>query len=275
MLTVRLFIPIFCGSVALAQTPKPAFEVASVKPAAEQSGPGGLREAMRAMMRSRSAGFIPLDDPGRMRLTNWPLRDIIASAYRIPVDQVSGPSWMADQYFDIEARIPEGGKAQVNEMLQALLEERFGLKSHRESKTESGYALVVAKGGPKLSLASPTPEPPSDPEERKQRAQEAAMASLKKMQANPRKGSWRSMHASITMTELCSRLMAEVHSPVVDQTGIDGKYDIVIETSTGNPDEPDVTVFDAVAKMGLKLESRKVTVETLVVDQVLKTPVSN
>jgi uncharacterized protein (TIGR03435 family) len=261
--------------LAFAQTVRPAFEVASIKTAAEQSGPGGLREAMRAMMRSRSAGFIPLDDPGRMRLTNWPLRDIVASAYRIPVDQVSGPSWMADAYFDVEAKIAAGGKSQVNEMLQALLEERFGLEVHREGATRSGYALVVGKNGPKLSPAAPTPVRDQDPDEVKKRLREGAMENLKKATTHQGKGLWRTSRGSMTMAELSTRLRADIHSPVIDETGLEGKYDVTIETSSGNPDEPDVTIFDAVAKLGLKLESRKVTVETLVVDQVLKTPISN
>jgi uncharacterized protein (TIGR03435 family) len=79
----------------------------------------------------------------------------------------------------------------------------------------------------------------------------------------------------MTMPELCKRLMEEPHSPVIDQTGLAGKFDVVLETSSGNPDEPDVTIFDAVAKLGLKLESRKVSVEKLVVDHVSKLPTAN
>jgi uncharacterized protein (TIGR03435 family) len=63
-------------------------------------------------------------------------------------------------------------------------------------------------------------------------------------------------------------------APVVDETGLTGKYSVVIETWS-NSDVPGGTVFDAVEKLGLKLEPRKVTVETVVVDQVSKTPTAN
>jgi uncharacterized protein (TIGR03435 family) len=126
------------------------------------------------MIGHRSPGFIPLQDPGRMRMIDWPLRDIMASAYRVPVDQVSGPAWMSDESFDVEAKIPEGGSSQVNEMLQVLLEERFGLKLHRESENLSGYALVISKNGPKLSPAAPVAEPaaPIDRDAQKKQVQE-------------------------------------------------------------------------------------------------------
>jgi uncharacterized protein (TIGR03435 family) len=61
---------------------------------------------------------------------------------------------------------------------------------------------------------------------------------------------------------------------VVDETGLTGKYAVTIETWK-NPDVPGGTIFDAVEKLGLKLEARKVTVETVVVDQVSKTPTAN
>ena len=67
--------------------------------------------------------------------------------------------------------------------------------------------------------------------------------------------------------------MRFAEAPVVDETGLTGKYSVAIET--WNADAPGGTVFDAVEKLGLKLESRKVTVETVVVDQVSKTPTAN
>jgi uncharacterized protein (TIGR03435 family) len=63
-------------------------------------------------------------------------------------------------------------------------------------------------------------------------------------------------------------------APVVDETGLTGQYSVKIRTSA-NPDGSGDTVFDAVEKLGLKLEPRKVTVDTVVVDQVSKTPTAN
>jgi len=77
------------------------------------------------------------------------------------------------------------------------------------------------------------------------------------------------------MQEFADNLARRMGSPVSDATGIEGKHHIRIETSLGNPDEPDVTWFDAVTKLGLKLESHKVSVETLAIDEVSKLPTEN
>jgi len=134
-----------CTAIALictnlgAQTPpaRPQFEVASVKPAANDEKGGGRSPMMREMMRKgRRPGFIPLY-PGRVRIEDWALLDLIAAAYSVRANQVSGPAWMSDQTFDIEANLPAGApKEAVNAMLQSLLEERFGLKA--ETRRSAG-----------------------------------------------------------------------------------------------------------------------------------------
>ena len=83
------------------------------------------------MMRSTwQPGLIPTDDPGRIRLANWALLDLIAVAYRVRATQVSGPTWLSDQSFDIEAKVPASApQKDRNTMLQPPLEERFGLEA--------------------------------------------------------------------------------------------------------------------------------------------------
>jgi len=266
---------------------KPQFEVASVKPAAD-SGPGGERlPKMREMMRNnRLPGTIPMADPGRIRLEDWALLDLIAAAYSVRATQVSGPSWISDQGFDIEATVLEGTpKEQVNAMLQSLLEERFGLKVHRETQTKSGFALLVGKNGPKLKPAEPPPAetPNLTPEQRQaqQKAQaqarlEAMMKRIQEMRQDgtPLGGLSSATWPSVTSEELAARLVRFTEAPVVNETGLSGKYSVAIETWK-NADVPGGTVFDAVEKLGLKLEPRKLTVETVVVDQVSKTPTAN
>jgi uncharacterized protein (TIGR03435 family) len=220
-------------------------------------------------------------------MENWALLDLIAAAYSVRADQVSGPAWMSDQAFDIEAKLPAGApKEAANAMLQSLLEDRFGLKVHRDTQTKQGFALVVGKNGPKLNPA----EPPAAPaeglteEERKAKATEQAQAnraaSMKRMQelrenVGPApEGISRSRWESVTTAELAAGLVGFAEAPVVDETGLTGKYSVVIETWT-NADVPGGAVFDAVQKLGLKLEPRKVTVETVVVDHVSKTPTAN
>jgi uncharacterized protein (TIGR03435 family) len=90
----------------------------------------------------------------------------------------------------------------------------------------------------------------------------------------PRGGLSTARWSSITTEELASRLVRLAEAPVVDETNLTGKYSVSIETWK-NADIPGGTVFDAVEKLGLKLEPRKVTVETVVVDQVSKTPTVN
>jgi len=281
-------IALICTSLRAQTLPaRPQFEVASVKPAAvDEKGIGGI-PMMRATMRNGlSPGMIPMTDPGRIRLENWVLLDLIAAAYSVRATQVSGPAWLSDQGFDIEAKVPDGApKEALNAMLQALLEERFGLKVHRDTQTSQGFALVVGKNGPKLKPAEPPPAPAQELTEEEQRAKskQQAQAMLeamrKRIQENRENGtplgglnhvSW----PSITTEELASRLVRFPEAPVVDKTGLTGKYSVTIETWK-NADVPGGTVFDAVEKLGLKLEARKVTVETVVVDQVSKTPTAN
>ncbi len=273
------------GTLA-AQTPptKLQFEVASVKPTAEGSGPGGRFPQMRALMRSMmSPGAIPTPDPGRVRIENWPLLDLIAAAYSVRAAQVSGPSWLSEQGFDIEAKVPAGTPTeQLNQMLETLLEERFGLQAHRESRTQAGFALVVGKNGPRLNPAEPVPEFPKDlsPEERQDRMKEQMAQASKRLDEAMRNGAMRPVGNSahwpaVTTAELASALVRFVQAPVADMTGLTGKYSVTVRTYPDTPDEPGQTIFDAVEKLGLKLEARKITVDQVVVDQVNKMPTAN
>jgi uncharacterized protein (TIGR03435 family) len=287
---------VVCTAIALiwinlrAQTPpaSPRFEVASVKPAVnDERGIGGI-PMMREMMRNgRPAGVIPMADPGRIRLENWALLDLIAAAYSVRTTQVSGPAWLSVQSFDIEAEAPEGApKEELNAMLQALLEERFGLKVHRDAQTKQGFALAMGKNGPKLKPAEPPPAPDPGLTKEEQRAKtieqgQALVATMhKRVQENSENGTplWEGYNIerrpSITSEQLASLLARFAEAPVADATGLTGKYSVTIEIWK-NAEVPGGTVFDAAEKLGLKLEPRKVTFETVVVDQVSKTPTAN
>ncbi len=265
---------LICGGLHGQTMPaRPQFEVASVKPAANDEGGGRLVPMMRMMMRAnRQPGAIPMEDPGRIRLDNWAMLDLIAAAYGVRAKEVYGPSWMADQGFDIEAKVPGGTqKEQLNGMLQWLLEERFGLKVHRGTQTEQGFALVIGKGGPKLKPA----ETPLTPEQRQVRS----AANGKRMEEMRQEGTpltgFRRLRTPSTTTEgLAASLGLFTEAPVVDETGLTGKYSVSIETWK-NPDVPGGTIFDAVEKLGLNLEARKITVDTIVVNHVSKVPTAN
>jgi uncharacterized protein (TIGR03435 family) len=200
--------------------------------------------------------------------------------------QVSGPAWLSDQCFNIEARVPDGTpKEALNAMLQSLLEERFGLKVHHATQTGQGFALVVGKNGPKLKPAEPPAAPRQGLTEEEQRDQagqqmQARMAAAEKRAQERREngpplaGFSAANFPSITTEALARQLVRFTEAPVVDETGLTGNYSVRIETWK-NDDVPGGAVFDAVEKLGLKLEPRKVTVETVVVDQVSKTPTAN
>jgi hypothetical protein len=160
--TVVLGALLFAGSlvpswIAFAQTvPRASFEVASVKPTpAARSG------------RDYDTYFRSLPG-GRFFAENASLGMLIMQAYRVDNSQISGGNWLrfgGDNY-DIEAKAddrdprfkaadaagPAAKQALRDSMLRTLLEDRFKLAIHRETKETSGYALVVAKSGPKALL---------------------------------------------------------------------------------------------------------------------------
>lgn len=256
------------------------FEVASVRAVVPgDAGSGQVAQKLRAFVRSgRRPGEIPMVGADRVRLKGWALLDLIAAAYEVRAAQVSGPEWMADQIFDVEATVPEGTKkAELNGMLAALLEERFGVKVHRETQTRQGYVMTTGKGGPKLNAADP-PQAPTEElteEEKKTRMEQDSKANLqalmKRMAENPGGSVSTASWKSITMEQLAAHV---VGAPVVDRTGLGGTYSVTIDTSK-NADGSGVSVFDAVEKLGLKLEPGKVTVEKVVVDAAAKTATAN
>ncbi len=128
---------VLLNSAAVAQSAKiMAFEVASVKPSQQLAGPdANNRFAFR---------------PAGITARNVTLRRLVAEAYRLQLNQVLGPSWLDQNEYDIEAKA-DGPKTkeQLASMLQALLNERFKLAQHRETRTLRVYELVTDKGGPK------------------------------------------------------------------------------------------------------------------------------
>jgi uncharacterized protein (TIGR03435 family) len=264
-------------ALAQAAPSRPAFEVASVKPVTDDSLAGQKMKVDMMMQSIRPAGFMPVRG-NSLSMHGQSLLSLIAAAYRVKTTQVSGPSWMADVLFDVDARIPEGVSAHLaNEMLQALLEERFGLKLHRETREMSGYHLVVSKNGPKLTVSAP--HAPATDAGSLEDAAKAAMPDMekmmkKRMDAGAIGGNRRSAQG-ISAGELAAMVSELAQSPVVDMTGLHDRYDVVLETSPDRPDGPGTSIFETVDKLGLKLVAHKVPVDTVVVDKASKTPTAN
>jgi len=178
--------------------------------------------------------------------------------------------------------LPAGAdKKAANEMLQRLLEQRFGLKIHRETRTSAGFVLTVGKEGAHLTpaaplgpvAAAPDPNAKPDPEEGKRRM-EKMMADMKQRGSMP--ASW--WHSnSATSAQIAANIARMIKAPVADETKLEGKYDVSMEVP--QPESPEDSmeyrVARALTKLGLKLDARKVSIDTIVIDAASKAPTEN
>jgi uncharacterized protein (TIGR03435 family) len=272
----------------------PAFEAASVKPTSPYTTTGRL------------TGGPGTDSPGQFIATNVTLGLLLLKAYDLKSYQLIGPSLIDRNKYDIFAKIPSGATtANINLMLQKLLAERFGMTVHRERRSLSLYELVVAKGGPKLRERSkaldeaPAGTVAPSPAKNLRVGKEGIpvpLPSARVMMSFPEKGVQRVTARGQTLAELIRLLEREIGRPVVDGTGLAGTYDFDLSyamrpasgaapTSSAGSSEPSVqttvndpapALFDAlVEQLGLRIASKKGSVEVLVVDKVNKTPTGN
>lgn len=236
-----------------------AFEVASVKTAAPCCAAGQWRESKA--------------ENDRIDFRYVTLKYCIAFAYAIKEYQVFGPAWLGEARYDIVAKGPEGARReQLPEMMQALLAERFRLEVHHEQKDFDVFVLLVGKNGAKMKTAA---EQPGGPEGAAFGFSMSA-AAVGKLEAR---------HCD--MTALAATLPRLVGRPVVDQTGMAGRYDFELEFSRedmgrmGVPDlpppgaEPASSIFTSLHQIGLKLEPRKFPMDTVVVDSAQKIATEN
>ena len=195
---------------------------------------------------------------------NVPVRGLIMSAYHLVMtDQISGlPEWAESTQFDVEAKMDADTMAAYNKlskeerwkqsdlMLQAILAERFNLKIHHELKQLPVYQLVIAKGGPKLKK-SPSDAP-----------------------SGYSVYSGRLNGQGIEISSLTYTLSGTVGRLIVDKTGLAGKYDIDLKWSMDDApaaSDPAPSIFTALQEeLGLKLESTKAPVDTIVVEHLDK-----
>ncbi len=259
-----------------APSPPYEYEAATIKPS-KGFGPGS-RIGMWAAPDGFSAWFIT---PQQM----------ISIAYGVERFQISGgPSWLPSERFDIEAKMDAATSDALKklsqdqrvlaqqQMLQALLADRFQLKVHRETKELTMYTLVIAKGGPKLQEAKPGdtyPNAPPFPDG-----------------THPGAGSMRGSVLSgevtaqaVPIARLAHDLMLMLGHPVSDETELKGVYDFKLQFTPDDRLQPpsglapnerlpvppadsnSPSLFDALQEqLGLKLESGKGPVEVIVID---------
>ncbi|MGP0073224.1 MAG: TIGR03435 family protein [Bryobacteraceae bacterium] len=281
----------FGQAPAPAGAARPEFEVASIK----ASAPGEFD-------RGNAGSHV---DGSQVSFKFLSLGNYIAYAYRVKNYAISGPDWMASERFDITAKLPAGAIAkQLPEILQALLEDRFQMKVHRESKELLVYALVIGKGGLKMQ-ESPPDSPVATQNEARQGFNSSAVPRPGGVTVNEGNGTYYTFADNkfegrrMKVPNITNALAAFMDRPVVDLTELKGSYDFVLELSpedfqamgiraaiaAGATVPPQAiqmaeaasgdSLSNALEKLGLKLESRKSPVEVLVIDHAEKTPTDN
>jgi uncharacterized protein (TIGR03435 family) len=267
-----------CYAVAVAQEQpehlRPTFEVAAIKLVPPENRMADRLAARMSQEMMESLGRpsrLPVQH-GHLSVKGRSLLSLVAAAYRVRSSQVSGPSWMADLQLDIEAKLPEGTSSRAaNEALQCLLEERFGLHLHRESRNAPGFNLVLASNEVRLKPAVPGSDV-ERPEDLAKRMNGATSSARHESKFEQRR------HLPNTTTAVLATVVAQlVHAPVADMTSLSGRYDIDLDVLRGEtPDDPiEHRVSDALALLGLRLKAAKVPIEVLVVDHIDKTPSPN
>jgi uncharacterized protein (TIGR03435 family) len=279
-------VVLLAGTSVLAQSPRIEFEVASIRPSSTATSSGGARI-----------------DGAQVHYAGFPFREYLARAYRVRFSQVLGPEWISSERFDVDAKLPDGSSpAQVAEMLQALLRDRFSLKQHREQRDMPVYALLLGK--PPLKLKDSPPDPAAAPRnEALVNVTVAVGATGTSVDLGHgssyvlgARGRFEGKRMSAEM--IASTLERYCDRPVVNMTGLPGTYDVVFDMSPedaqvvgiraavnagvrlppqalglldtgGNP------LITAIEQLGLKLDARKAPVDVLVVDDARRTPIEN
>jgi len=285
---VALSLFALISALAFGQTRK-EFEVASIRQSTEQQ------------QNQVSVGFRL--DGSQVHIAYLSLRDTIAIAYRLSVNQVSGPDWLSSQRFDVSAKLPEDSKqSDVNEMLQSLLEDRFRMKAHREKKEFPVYALEVAPSGMKIQESVPADALSGADTQPLNLAAGGSAAGVSLDYGN---GSTFTLGATtietrrFTMRMFANLLSRFLDREVVDLTNLGGGYDLNLTLTP--EDRTAMLVRSAVAagvvlppqammllnlptsgsleealrKVGLDLERRSYPLDVIVVDEMQKTPTEN
>jgi uncharacterized protein (TIGR03435 family) len=256
----------------------PTFEVASIKPSKSLDGGG-------------TAAFQP---GGRFRSINVPLQGLIATAFGterplLYLQIVGGPDWIATDRFDITAKMGSDASQDMKELyrqmpvlLRTLLEDRFKLKTHSETRQLPVYTLVLDRKdgrlGPPLRRSvfdclarskaaragTPGPAPPHD-----------------RPACGVRFGAGTLSASGFTLVNLAGTLSGNVGRVVLDRTGLTGDFDVELQwtpdrvpfagdaSTNPAPSADGPSIFTALQEqLGLKLESTKGPVDVLVVDHV-------
>ena len=228
----------------MAKTADPDFEVVTVKP----SDPNDKFDVMATHGR-------------HIVIRNKAVEAMLRLAYGVQRSQILGaPEWTRIERFDIDGVPDTEGQPNMKQfqiLVQKVLAERFGLKTHLEQREMPVFALAVAKDGPKMAPSKGDPNGLPDNEG---------------MGGNGRQIR---KYTNVSMSDLALMLQFNLDRPVVDQTALKGRFDFkmqwtVDEAQTTDPDAPPGLFTAIQEQIGLKLESTKAAVDVLVIDHIDK-----
>ena len=274
------------AAMAIAQTPPaaPQFEVASIKPA-----PSPVEQARAAGGGRVSFPMFGVGvQPGGRLVANATLHSLILRAYDIREYQLEGePDWATTDYFNITAKAGNEAAtvAELNEMLKSLLADRFGLRVHVETRQATVHMLTLARAdgrlGPGLKRTSPeceaalaerkrtgaSPAPPPRPFGAQPRIE--PICGMTSGMGNARTATETYAMGGRPIADLVGLISSQLEAPVVDRTGLNGLFDVVLEFESAGrapgapPPGPDPNNGDALPvplpaavkqQLGLKLE---------------------
>jgi uncharacterized protein (TIGR03435 family) len=253
--TLTAGVILFLTSAGLPGQEPAAFEVAAIKPSTADSPPMAIKRTQGQFATSRTS-----------------IAFLIRWAYDLDEGRLIGATRSLEStLFDIVAKIPSGElvPGQLRLMMQSLLNERFNLRVHKETRELSSYALAVNKDGPKLHFVDLGEGFGQNPFKMTDRGRLAG--------------------TKVTAEMLAKVLSGQIGHPVEDATGLSRPFDFVLEW---NPDTTDLSeagtqpassdvlnrpsIFTAVREqLGLRLVTRKSAVEVIVIDSVSSVPTEN
>lgn len=277
--TSLLIAAIGLSSALAGQTPAPdnyQFEVASV---------ALVTDAQTGLEMSGGPGT---SDPGKIRFTGISMSLLLARAYGVSEEMISGPNWLGTSKYAIVANVPIGAtKEQVKLMLQNLLAERFHLACHQETRGAGVYELAASAKGLKLKESPDGPESDDSPQGlgRDEMGFPKLPPGAHTMAGSVMAGDARYSFGRFSMGDLAQWLRFQLNTTVVDQTGLTKRYDFHLQfdppprfhlLGSPDPENPSPTLADALeGQLGLKLRQTKGSVTVLVIDRVNRTPVAN